>query len=209
MKKIVLCLMILLLVFVFIYGCSSRSNAAGTNPQEPVANSPPAPVSEISQQLISTIFIEDTDGTDDGVTRLILSMQNTGLDFYQTAASPLGIIASADVVLLKINCQWAERGGTNTDLVSSVIQAIVEHPEGFSGEVIVADNGQAQFGSARAGGSLDWANANALNRDQSVMDVVRSFQSQGYRVTGVLWDEFTGVRVQEFSEGDFTNGFVV
>jgi hypothetical protein len=41
------------------------------------------------------------------------------------------------------------------------------------------------------------------------MDVIRSFQARGYRVTGVLWDEFTTVRVQEFSKGDDTNGFVV
>jgi len=112
-------------------------------------------------------------------------------------------------VLLEINCQWAERGGTNTDLIKSVIQAIIEHPEGFTGEIIVADNGQAQYGSAGRGGSLDWSNANSADRRQSVMSVVRYFKGRGYRVTGVLWDEFTSVKVSEYRNGDEKNGFVV
>jgi len=160
------------------------------------------PVMVVSNQLLSTIFVESTDGTDDGVKRLINSMQRQGLDFYR-------LIASDDVVIIKINCQWAERGGTNTDLIRSVIKAIVEHPGGFSGEVIVADNGQGQFGSERRGGSLSWANANSSDRKQSVMDVVRIFQAEGFRVTGVLWDDFTAVSVREFDEEDVRNGFVV
>jgi uncharacterized protein (DUF362 family) len=160
-------------------------------------------------QNVSAVFVESTDGTDDGMKRLIASMQNNGLNFYQTPASPDGLIASGDVVLLKINCQWAERGGTNTDLIRSVIQAVLDHPGGFNGEIIVADNGQAQFGSERRGGSLSWTNTNSADRRQSTMDVIRFFQGRGNRVTGVLWDEFTTVRVQEFSSGDFTDGFVV
>jgi uncharacterized protein (DUF362 family) len=129
-------------------------------------------------------------------------MQSHGLDFY-------ALIAPTDVVLLKINCQWDERGGTNTDLIRAVIQAVLDHPDGFNGEIIVADNGQAQFGSERRGGSLSWTNTNSADRRTSTMDVIRSFQSAGHRVTGVLWDEFTTVRVLEFSEGDMMDGFVV
>jgi len=136
-------------------------------------------------------------------------MQNNGLYFYRSTASPSGLIASGDVVLLEINCQWAERGGTNTDLIRSVIQAVLEHPDGFRGEIIVADNGQAQYGSDRRGGSLSWPNANSADRRQSAMDVIRSFKARGYHVTGVLWDDFTTVRVQEFSRGDKKDGFVV
>ncbi|MDR0312800.1 MAG: DUF362 domain-containing protein [Treponema sp.] len=158
---------------------------------------------------VSTIFVQATDGTDDGVKRLISSMQSRGLDFYKRATSPNGLIASTDVVLLEINCQWAERGGTNTDLIRSVIQAILDHPDGFRGEIIVADNGQAQYGSNGRGGSLSWANANAVNRQQSAMHVIRSFQERGYKVTGVLWDDFTRVRVQEFNSNDNRDGFVV
>ena len=162
-----------------------------------------------SKQYISTIFVENTDGTDDGIKRLIRSMQDNGAYFYQTQASPSGLIASDDVVLLEINCQWAERGGTNTDLIRCVIQAVLDHPNGFTGEIIVADNGQAQYGSNSRGGSLNWANANAADRGQSVIKVIQSFQAKGHHVTGVLWDDFTTVKVQEFSKGDKKNGFVV
>ncbi|MDR2543757.1 MAG: DUF362 domain-containing protein [Treponema sp.] len=188
----------LLAVMMLNTGCANRSSTSTAVTQE--ANCDEQSV--ISTRLMSTIFVEDTDGTDDGVIRLVNSMQNHGLDFYS-------LITSNDVVILKINCQWAERGGTNTDLIRGVIQAITEHPHGFTGEVIIADNGQGQFGSDRRGGSLSWANANSACRRQSVMDVVRIFQGKGFHVTGVLWDEFTGVRVQEFSSGDTNDGFVV
>jgi hypothetical protein len=142
------------------------------------------PGQTVPQRIVSTIFVQNTDGTDDGVTRLVRSMQTRGLDIYQTPDSPSGLIASNDVALLKINAQWAERGGTNTDLIRGVIQVLLDHPGGFRGEIIVADNGQAQFGSERRGGSLSWANANSADRKQSTMDVIRSFQARGHRVTG-------------------------
>jgi len=196
MNKPITPIIILLLAAFFLNAdCSNKST-------DDDINTPPLTISSLSTQLISTIFIEDTDGTDDGVKRLINSMQEQELDFYW-------LIASDDVVILKINCQWAERGGTNTDLIRSVIQVITEHPDGFTGEIIVADNGQAQAGSERRGGSLSWANTNSADRKQSVMDVVRIFKERGFRVTGVLWDEFTAVKVQEFSEGDANNGFII
>jgi len=201
MNKLIKLISILLLAFVLLGAeCSNKTTAAAQSVSG--SDLQITAVAAIPQQLISTIFVQDTDGTDDGVKRLINSMRDSGLDFYN-------LVGSDDVVILKINCQWAERGGTNTDLIRSVIQAITEHPNGFTGEVIVADNGQGQFGSERRGGSLSWANANSADRRQSVMDVVRIFQGRGFRVTGVLWDEFTGNRVQEFKAGDVNNGFVV
>ncbi|MCL2616045.1 MAG: DUF362 domain-containing protein, partial [Defluviitaleaceae bacterium] len=152
--------------------------------------------------FISTVFVEDTDGTDDVMRRLTAAMTGRGYDFYS-------MIRRDDVVLLQINAQWAERGGTNTDLIGLVIRAILDHPDGFIGEIIVADNGQAQFGSDGQGGSLDWAQSNAQDTSRSTITVIREFQEQGYFVTGVLWDKFTLVRVDEFSEGDNNDGFVV
>ena len=208
---------LLLALILSAFACKERAlltvtpNAmpGGGASQSPGDIEPHAPWQSDGEKAVSTVFVEKTDGTDDGVKRLIRSMQSRGLDFYRTPSSPGGLIASGDIVLLKINCQWAERGGTNTDLIRSVIQAVLDHPGGFTGEVIVADNGQAQFGSERNGGSLSWANANAVDRRQSSMHVINSFKQRGYRVTGVLWDEFTSVKVREFSAGDETNGFVV
>ena len=187
---------------------------APIQPEQPVRQEPPtqeeytpAPAEDLSG--LSLIFVERTTGVDDGVERLVDAMQGSGVPFYQTAQTPHGLFGPSDVVLLKINAQWNERGGTNTDLIRGVTQAILDHPEGFTGEVIIADNGQAQFGSFNRGGSLEWAVNNAEDPAQSVMHVVNDFQADGHRVTGVLWDTFTRVRVDEFSEGDYTDGFVV
>ncbi|MCL2579387.1 MAG: DUF362 domain-containing protein [Oscillospiraceae bacterium] len=158
---------------------------------------------------VSQIFVEPTTGVDDGVERLIHAMEMHGQPFYRTQAIPWGLFGADDVIILKINCQWDERGGTNTDLIRLVIGAIVAHPDGFTGEVIVADNGQGQFGSAGSGGSLSWTNNNAVDQSQSATVVINDFAGQGHRVTGVLWDTFTRVRVGQFSEGDYTDGFVV
>jgi len=225
-------IIILMLSLIFINaGCANRSSAETRQPNVNSAAAENQIISSIStmpasldtpvgiavpltQKQISSIFVENTDGTDDGIRKLFYSMQRQGIDFYKSeqlgfAVSPSGLIAADDVIIIKINCQWAERGGTNTDLIRSVIEMIVNHPDGFTGEIIIADNGQAQYGSERRGGSLSWANANSADRRQSVMDVVRSFQAGGYRVTGVLWDDFTTVKVQEFASGDMRNGFVV
>ncbi|MCL2093850.1 MAG: DUF362 domain-containing protein [Treponema sp.] len=169
----------------------------------------PAPAQQLSSPGQSRVFVESSNGIDGGFQRLLLSMEGQGLSFHQSPAHPGGLIASSDVVIIKINCQWAERGGTNTDLLRQVIQAILDHPGGFRGEIIVADNGQAQFGSERRGGSLDWANPNSMDRNSSTLDVIRSFQARGHRVTGVLWDDFTLIRVNEFSAGDLRDGFFV
>ncbi|MCL2381372.1 MAG: DUF362 domain-containing protein [Treponema sp.] len=199
---------VLLALVVIGAGCADQQRrvAAGVPNGNIQQNVPWTPGGDI----VSAVFVEDSDGTDDGVARLVRSMQNHGLNFHQTQASPSGLIAPGDVVILKINAQWDQRGGTNTDLIRAVIREILDHPDGFAGEIIVADNGQAQFGSAPGGGgSLDFARNNAVDQSQSVMTVIRYFQAMNYRVTGVLWDEFTRTRVQEFSAGDMRDGFVM
>ena len=77
-------------------------------------------------------------------------------------------IARDDIVLLKINSQWSDRGGTNTDLLQDLIQTIIDHPDGFSGEIVIADNGQGY-------GSMDHRENNAENQSQSTQDVVDMF----------------------------------
>jgi uncharacterized protein (DUF362 family) len=155
----------------------------------------------------SVVFLkENTDGTGDGLARLLSGLRDPV--FYKRGNNG-GLIGNEDVVLIKINSQWAERGGTNTDLLKSLIQYIVEHPDGFKGEVIIADNGQGMFGSARTGGSLDWDRTNSKDRTQSAQDVADYFDRLGYRVSGVLWDRMTRSQVQEFEAGDRGDGFVV
>lgn len=157
--------------------------------------------------------VTGTNGADDGVERLLNVMAGNGLKFYKSTTQgplngPEGLIAADDVVIIKVNSQWDERGGTNTDLVKSLIQAIVEHPDGFRGEVVVADNGQAQYGSSGRGGSLDWGSSNAQDHGQSMVDVVNGFKPK-HRVSAYLWDRITSMVVSEYADGDMEDGYVV
>jgi uncharacterized protein (DUF362 family) len=89
----------------------------------------------------------------EGVDSLLRLMADNGLKFYRThedtdLGGPTGLIDTSDVVLVKVNAQWKYRGCTNSDVVRGLIQRILEHPDGFSGEVVIFENGQS-------GGSLD------------------------------------------------------
>jgi hypothetical protein len=180
-------------------------NLAGMTPwQTPEAASSPAATGEGAVILVK----ENTDGADDGVARLLAGLQTRGIPFYKQGSAS-GLIGAEDVVIIKINSQWEERGGTNTDVVKNLIQYIIGHPDGFKGEVIIADNGQSMFGSARSGGSLDWDRTNSKDRTQSAQDVADYFDGEGYKVSGVLWDRFTRTKVNEFDAGDARDGFVV
>lgn len=128
------------------------------------------------------------------VSNLINLMSQNGLDFYS-------MIQPNDIVLIKINEEWAERGGTDTDVVKQLIQSIVDHPKGFTGEIVVADNGQW-------GGDMDWANSNAENHSQSTQKVVESFSSS-HKVSTYDWIPIRSKQVNEYSAGDMNDGYIV
>jgi hypothetical protein len=151
--------------------------------------------------------VEDTMGNDDGFKSMIGLMEEKGRSFYKKKGSPRGIVASNSVVIVKVNSQWDERGGTNTDLVKSIIEEIVSHPDGFKGEVVIADNGQAQYGSTRHGGSLDYEVNNAVDPAQSNKKVAESFKE--HKVSTYLWDDITTNRIREYSEGDTEDGYII
>lgn len=163
----------------------------------------------------SSIFVvTGAKGRYEDVEALIELMGKNGLKFYKSdevrsSSGPDGLIARDDVIIIKVNSQWNERGGTNTDLVKALIQAILNHPDGFVGEVVIADNGQAQYGSYGRGGSLDWDRNNAEDTTQSMERVAQHFASQGHKVSTYLWDTITLKRVREYSEGDLDDGYVV
>jgi len=144
-----------------------------------------------------------------GLDRLLELMGRNGLKFYRssgfsTLASPDGIISADDVVLIKINYQWSERGGTNTDLLSGLIRAIVDHPDGFDGEVVVCEN--AQFESTS---QFDRSFNNAEDRDRSPHEVVEHFESQGFAVSHFDWTMIRFTEVDEFADGDDEDGYVM
>ncbi|MDR2481547.1 MAG: DUF362 domain-containing protein [Spirochaetaceae bacterium] len=150
--------------------------------------------------------IENTNGTDKGVLTLLSELKD--IDFYRIKDND-GIIGENDVVLIKINSKWAERGGTNTDLLKNLIQFIVDHPSGFNGEIIIADNGQGMFGSEGNGGNFNWAASNAKDKSQSAQNVIDYFARRNYKISSILWDNITKKKVSEFSSGDNNDGYVV
>ncbi len=166
-------------------------------------------------EAISSIFIVvGTPQPDRALTELTSLMGKHGLLFYKSSSSvrdqgPTGLLAHDDTVIIKINSQWDERGGTNTDLLKAVIQKILQHPDRFAGEIVVADNGQGEHHGAHGyGGSLSYGRNNADDLSQSVQDVVNSFGVPN-RVSTYLWDTITTKRVAEYSEGDEEDGYIV
>ncbi len=89
----------------------------------------------------------------EGLDALLGLMGRCGLKLYRAdektgLGGPQGLLDGSDVVLIKVNAQWKYRGCTNSDVVRGLIQSILEHPEGFDGEIVLFENGQG-------GGSMD------------------------------------------------------
>ncbi len=83
----------------------------------------------------------------EGLDTLLSLMADYGLKFYRTGEDTNlggedGLIEKSDVVLIKVNAQWKYRGCTNSDVIKGLIQRILEHPDGFDGEIILFENGQ-------------------------------------------------------------------
>lgn len=168
---------------------------------------------QASSQPASDIFVVNgCDGSQPGVERLIALMGKQGTKFYKSQTADekrgrWGIFAADDIVIFKVNSQWDERGGTNTDLLKSLIKVISQHPDGFTGEIVVADNGQAQYGPTGKGGSFDYARNNAEDISQSVKKVVDSITE--CKVSTYQWDNITTTAAKEYSEDDMIDGYVV
>ncbi len=144
-----------------------------------------------------------------GLDRLIDLMATKGLKFYRSSAvgslsGPDGLIAAHDVVLIKINYQWAERGGTNVDLLRGLIRLIVDHPDTFVGEVVLVEN--TQFVGVS---DFDRAANNARDISLSPKDVVDSFRALGFEVSLFDWSSLNSSAVDEYSDGDLSDGYVV
>ena len=88
-----------------------------------------------------------------GLDNLLNLMSENGLKLHQTDKDAYlggkdGLIDKEDVVLIKVNAQWKYKGCTNSDVIRGLIQRILEHPDGFDGEIVLFENGQG-------GGSMD------------------------------------------------------
>jgi hypothetical protein len=144
-----------------------------------------------------------------GLDNLLKLMGREGFKFHRShTTGPLsgidGLIGSNDVVVIKINYQWTGCGGTNTDLLRGLIRAIVDHPDGFTGEVVVGEN--TQFASADG---FDRLGNNAWDRTLSPHDVVVGFRDQGHAVSISDWSAFRYLETDRGRSCESGAGYVV
>ena len=147
-----------------------------------------------------------------GVDALIDVMDANGLDFfrggsYSQAAGPEGIIAPDDIVLIKVNGEWRYRGGTNSDVVKGLVNAIVHHPDGFTGEVVIVENGQWDSYMDNRPDNRNPDGCNAEDRTQSYNDVAMMYAGH-HRVSVYDWTAIQTLSVGEFGAGDMRDGYV-
>jgi uncharacterized protein (DUF362 family) len=137
-------------------------------------------------------------------------MGDQGLKFYRSPqetdlAGPSGLIDPDDVVLIKVNAQWKYRGCTNSDLVRGLIQRILDHPDGFEGEVVIFENGQGRgsLNCDTVGGGYPDAqvHANANDESHSFLYLVRTVFNDP-RVSSFLLDP---IRTRFIGSADHSN----
>lgn len=130
-----------------------------------------------------------------GLDVLVSLLSANGLKLYRTDGDhpwggPTGVINRNDVVLIKVNCQWKCRGTTNTDVLRGLIYRILQHPDGFSGEVVIFENGQGQGsfdGDPRAWNQ--YANWSVIDRGVYVNAEEEPLLTVDYMVNTVFKDD--------------------
>ncbi len=161
---------------------------------------------------------------DHGVDSLIDEMERQGELFHRNLSQPSGMIASGDIVVIKINNQWVMNGSgnvqgrlaSNTDVLKGLIWRILQHPDGFTGEIVVAENIQ----DSGAGG-WDSTPANSEDTDQSMQDVVATYSGLGYPVSITDWNPLNyslisggnvnaaGFPVGEYASGNMSDAYIL
>ncbi|MBN2486832.1 MAG: DUF362 domain-containing protein [Bacteroidales bacterium] len=152
--------------------------------------------------------VPDKNLSDPGIDSLIKIMNVRNTPFFKTAQATNGIVGKNDVVIIKANFQWRNRMSTNTDRIKGVVWKILNHPEGFDGEILVCDNGSGQVqNESYFCGFSEHAN-NSDDTQQSVLDVTNTFKAKGYPVDYFEWDELNNSIVAEYNDGNLNDGYV-
>nr|MBP7613883.1 hypothetical protein [Paludibacter sp.] len=120
--------------------------------------------------------------SDPAIDTLMLMMQNKGVYLHKTTDHTDGIVGSDNVVIIKANLQWDNQCSTNTDRIKGLINQIIKHPDGFTGEILVCDNTQ------NLGSGINERDNNSDDTNQSIGDVVNTFRAKGYPVYLMNWN---------------------
>ena len=176
------------------------------------------PLWEVDQPVSTVFVIEDIPATsgslaagdssvpdahlpDPAIDTLFDMMKQKGIYLHKTDTTPTGIVGADDVVIIKGNYQWKSRNTTSTDRVKGLIRQILNHPDGFTGEVLVCDNTQD------IGTGINRRDNNSEHSRQSTIDVVDTFHAKGYPVYLIDWNYVWDTVVAEYSEGDANDGY--
>jgi len=139
-----------------------------------------------------------------GIDALLNMMGTNGLKFFRstqetTLSGPSGLIDTGDIVLIKVNAQWKYRGCTNSDVIRGLIQKILQHPDHFTGEVVIIENGQGR-GSLNCDTYTSYQNsevhANANDESHSFTYLVDTIFND-YRVSYYLFDPIRSIFIGE------------
>ncbi len=172
-----------------------------------IAPSTPAPVPPEGSAIFHVQGIPDAPFTGSpnrhaGVDALVSLMAQNGLMLHRSShigetSGPDGLIAAGDVVLVKVNAQWKYRGCTNSDVVRGLIQSILEHPDGFAGEIVIVENGQGRgsLNCDTAASYGDWdVHANANDERHSFLYLVEDV-FRGKPVSAYLLDPIRAILI--------------
>jgi hypothetical protein len=161
--------------------------------------------------VVDSIPVPDSNATyHEGLDSLLSLLARNGVCLYRSGkhlpwCDTAGLIARNDVVLIKVNAEWPERGMPSTDLIKGLIGRIVAHPDTFTGEVQLVENGQWRH---------SWAYPlnNAERHSQTMQSVVDLFAGQGFHVGDYNWTAIgyggNNRWVSEFDQGDTMSGYV-
>jgi len=146
--------------------------------------------------------VPDTYLSDPAIDTLVALMERHDIFLHRTAAHPSGVVGADNIVVIKGNFQWNSRNTTSTDRIKGLIWQILEHPDGFSGEIVVCDNTQD------IGTGINENDNNSEDTEQSILDVVNTFYAKGYPVYCLDWNFIWDAVASEYSEGDYDDGYV-
>ena len=161
--------------------------------------SPFSPLFWIKDIPVQPFYPSEDSNDHAGLDALLDLMGENGLKFYRSLqetllSGPSGMIQRDDVVLIKVNAQWKYRGCTNSDLIRGLIQAILDHPDGFTGEVVIFENGQGR-GSLNCDTYSNYSDsavhANANDENQSFLYLVNTIFNDS-RLSSYLLDPIRG-----------------
>jgi len=136
---------------------------------------------------------------DPAIDTLLLMMETQGTYLHKTFSRPFGLVGSDDVVIIKGSFQWDFRNTTSTDRIKGLIWQILQHPDGFTGEILVGDNTQWA--------PINFEDNNSEDTEQCILDVVNTFSSKGYPVYLFEWKDIMHDVVTEYSDGDYNDGY--